>query len=210
MFANWKQIQTAAVESDQLGYWGFVLPDHYMWGPERGGDSTFETWTALTYLAAKTEKIRLGTLVTPIPFRPPGILAKEISTLDLLSSGRTILGVGAGWSQPEFEGYSEWNSPKVRVDKTLEGLELILKLWTSNGKVNHQGKYYTAKDAVLDPKPLQKPHPLLLFGGAGRRMLGMAGRYADICCIPPWAGSDFGRAKEVRGVRHGLPHDHSE
>src|SRR5947209_18641866 len=95
MFANWKQIQTAAVESDQLGYWGFVLPDHYMWGPQRGGDSTFETWTALTYLVAKTEKIRLGTLVTPIPFRPPGMLAKTVSTLDLLSNGRTILGVGA-------------------------------------------------------------------------------------------------------------------
>src|SRR6267378_6850876 len=68
MLANWKQIQIAAVESDQLGYWGFVLPDHYMWGADRGGNSTFESWTALTYLAAKTEKIRLGTLVTPIPF----------------------------------------------------------------------------------------------------------------------------------------------
>jgi alkanesulfonate monooxygenase SsuD/methylene tetrahydromethanopterin reductase-like flavin-dependent oxidoreductase (luciferase family) len=77
MFANWKQIEKAATESDQLGYWGFVLPDHYMWGPDRGGNSTIETWTALTYLAAKTEKIRLGTLVTPIPFRPPAMLAKN-------------------------------------------------------------------------------------------------------------------------------------
>jgi alkanesulfonate monooxygenase SsuD/methylene tetrahydromethanopterin reductase-like flavin-dependent oxidoreductase (luciferase family) len=79
MFANWKQVQTAAIEADQLGYWGFVLPDHYMWGADRGGDATFETWTALTYLAAKTEKIRLGTLVTPIPFRPPGMLAKTVT-----------------------------------------------------------------------------------------------------------------------------------
>ena len=122
MFANWTQIQKAAVEADQLGYWGFVLPDHYMWGQDRGGDSTFETWTALTYLAAKTEKIRLGTLVTPIPFRPPGMLAKTVSTLDLLSNGRTILGVGAGWSQTEFEGYSEWNSNKIRVDKDQGGV----------------------------------------------------------------------------------------
>src|SRR5207237_3432768 len=99
MFANWNQIQKVAIEADQLGYWGFVLPDHYMWGSERGGDSTFETWTVLTYLAAKTEKIRLGTLVTPIPSRPPGMLAKTVSTLDILSNGRTILGVGAGWSQ---------------------------------------------------------------------------------------------------------------
>jgi alkanesulfonate monooxygenase SsuD/methylene tetrahydromethanopterin reductase-like flavin-dependent oxidoreductase (luciferase family) len=125
------------------------------------------------------------------------MLAKEISTLDVLSDGRTILGVGAGWSQAEFEGYGEWSAPKARVDKTLEGLELILKLWTSEGKVTHKGRYYTAKDAVLEPKPVQKPHPPLLFGGAGKRMLEMAGRYADICCIPPWQGLDSRIAKEV-------------
>jgi len=195
-FPNWKQIQTAAVESDQLGYWGFVLPDHYMWGPERGGDSTFETWTALTYLAAKTEKIRLGTLVTPIPFRPPGMLAKTVSTLDLLSNGRTILGVGAGWSQTEFEGYSEWNSNKIRVDKTREGVDLILKLWTQE-KVDFKGKFYHAKGAVLDPKPLQKPHPPLLFAGIGPRMLRTAGEYADICMIPAFPNVDNAKSRKI-------------
>jgi len=182
IFANWKQIQTAAIESDQLGYWGFVLPDHYMWGRDRGGDSTVETWTALTYLAAKTEKIRLGTLVTPIPFRPPGMLAKTVSTLDLLSNGRTILGVGAGWSRTEFEGYSKWNSNKIRVDKTREGLDLILKLWTQE-KVDFKGKFYHANGAFLEPKPVQKPHPPLLFGGIGPRMLRTAGEYGDICML---------------------------
>ena len=67
-----------------------------MWGKDRGGDFTLETWTTLSYLAGKTKKIKFGTLVTPIPFRPPGILAKQISTLDLISGGRTILGVGHG------------------------------------------------------------------------------------------------------------------
>ena len=196
MFANWKQVQTVAVEADQLGYWGFVLPDHYMWGSDRGGDSTFETWTALTYLAAKTEKIRLGTLVTPIPFRPPGMLAKTVSTLDLLSNGRTILGVGAGWSQTEFEGYSEWNSNKIRVDKTREGLDLILKLWTQD-KVDFKGKFYQAKGAVLDPKPAQKPHPPLLFAGIGPRMLRMAGELADICMIPGFPGIDNPKSRKI-------------
>ncbi len=70
----------------------------------------------------------LGTLVTPIPFRPPGILAKMVATLDAISSGRAILGVGAGWSQTEFQGYSEWNDAKTRVDKTERGVQLILKL----------------------------------------------------------------------------------
>ncbi len=167
-----------------------------MWGENRGGDSTLETWTALTYLAARTEKVKLGTLVTPIPFRQPGMLAKSVSTLDLLSSGRTILGVGAGWSQTEFEGYSTWDDPKTRVDKTSEGVQLIIRLWQEK-RVDHVGKYYHAKGAVLDPKPLQKPHPPLLFGGVGDRMLRMAGRYGDICFIAPWTQIPFGKAKEI-------------
>ncbi len=145
-------------------------------------NSTLETWITLSYLAGKTEQIRLGTLVTPVPFRPPGILAKMVSTLDILSKGRIVFGVGAGWSQPEFEGYSEWNSPKIRVDKTEEGLKLMIKLWTQK-EVTFKGEFYQAKAAVLDPKPVQKPYPQLLFGGRGDRMLKLAGRYADICYI---------------------------
>jgi len=193
---SWKLIEQAVPLADKLGFWGAVLPDHYMWGENRGGDSTLETWISLSYLAARTEKIKLGTLVTPIPFRPPGILAKNVSTLDLLSSGRTILGVGAGWSQTEFEGYSAWDDPKTRVDKTEEGVKLILKLWQEK-RVDHSGKYYQAKGAVLEPKPVQKPHPPLLFGGVGLRMLKMAGRYGDICFIAPWTQVPFGKAKEI-------------
>src|SRR5437773_11326064 len=107
------------------------------------------------------------------------MLAKIVSTLDLLSNGRTILGVGAGWSQTEFEGYSEWSSNKIRVDKTREGLDLILKLWTQE-KVDFKGKLYQAKGAVLDPKPVQKPHPPLLFSGIGHRMLRMTVEHAYI------------------------------
>ena len=193
---SWKLIDQAVPLADQLGFWGVVLPDHYMWGENRGGDSTLETWIALTYLAAKTERIKLGTLVTPIPFRPPGMLAKNVSTLDLLSSGRSVLGVVAGWSQTEFEGYSAWDDAKTRVDKTEEGVQLILKLWQDK-RVDHAGKYYRAKGAVLDPKPLQKPHPPLMFGGVGLRMLRMAGRYGDICFIAPWTQIPFGKAKEI-------------
>jgi alkanesulfonate monooxygenase SsuD/methylene tetrahydromethanopterin reductase-like flavin-dependent oxidoreductase (luciferase family) len=163
-------ITNAIVEADRLGFDGALMPDHYMWGEREWGrrlddNVTLETWTTLTYLAGKTEQIHLGTLVTPIPFRPPSMLAKMLSTLDILSRGRVVLGVGAGWSKEEFEGYSEWNEPKVRVDKTKEGLELMIKLWTQ------------------DPKPVQKPYPPLLFGGRGDRMLKLAGRYADICYI---------------------------
>ena len=186
---NWfKQlalIKEAFVEADSLGFDGALMQDHYMWGTRvnrTDANATLEAWVTLAYLAAKTESIRLGTIVTPIPFRPPSILAKMLSTLDILSNGRVILGVGAGWSQDEFEGYSEWNEPKVRVDKTKEGLELMIKLWTEN-EVTFDGKYYQARAAVLEPKPVQKPYPQLLFGGRGDRMLKLAGRYADICYI---------------------------
>jgi alkanesulfonate monooxygenase SsuD/methylene tetrahydromethanopterin reductase-like flavin-dependent oxidoreductase (luciferase family) len=196
-YNDWKIIEAAAPEADRSGFWGLVLPDHYMWGEGRGGDTTLETWTALTYVAAQTKNIHVGTLVTPIPFRPPGMLAKELSTLDIISGGRVLFGVGAGWSQTEFEGYSEWNDPKVRVDKTKEGLELILKLWSSPGKVDFEGKYYRSVGAVLDPKPVQSPHPPLLFGGASKRMLRMAGKYSDICLIPPWAPLGRVKAREL-------------
>lgn len=186
---NWfKQlalIKEAFVEADSLGFDGALMQDHYMWGTRvnrADANATLEAWVTLTYLAAKTENIRLGTIVTPIPFRPPSILAKMLSTLDILSNGRVILGVGAGWSQDEFEGYGEWNKPKVRVDKTKEGLELMIKLWTED-EVTFEGEYYRAKRAVLEPKPVQQPYPQLLFGGRGDRMLRLAGRYADICYV---------------------------
>lgn len=84
----------------------------------------------LTYLAAVTNHIRLGTLVTPIPLRPPRVSAKMVSTVDVLSKGRSFLSMGAGWSKEEFEAYSQWDAPKVRVEKVDEGVALIKKLWT--------------------------------------------------------------------------------
>ncbi|MHA2378563.1 MAG: LLM class flavin-dependent oxidoreductase [Candidatus Thorarchaeota archaeon] len=190
-YNNYELVEKGILEADRLDFDAALMPDHYMWG-EMGGmmhrpDSnvTMESWITLTYLAAKTKQIQLGTMVTPIPFRPPGMLAKMISTLDVLSNGRVIAGVGAGWSQVEFEGYSEWNKSRTRVDKTHEGLVLMLELWTKD-KVDFEGKFYKAKGAVLEPKPVQKPYPKLLFGSRGSRMLGLSGTYGDIIYIPPW------------------------
>ena len=192
LYPNVELIKSAIIEADGLGFDGALMPDHYMWGEMRGGHrmpngySTLETWVTLTYLAGQTESISLGTLVTPLPFRHPPMLAKMLSTLDVLSGGRVVLGVGAGWSQVEFEGYSEWGGDKNRVDRTVEALRLILRLWTED-EVTFKGKFYEVKGAVLDPKPVQKPYPRLLFGSTGDRMLRLTGRYADICFIPPWA-----------------------
>jgi len=206
---NWARdfssIRDAVVEADRMGFDGVLMPDHYMWGDVEwlgrlDRNATLDTWVTLTYFAAITERICLGTLVTPIPFRPPSMLAKMTSTLDVLSKGRVVVGVGAGWSQVEFEGYSRWDEPRVRVGKTKEGLELMIELWTQD-EVTFEGKYYRAKAAVLEPKPVQKPYPRLLFGGSGDRMLKLAGKYADICYIPLFRSSDSyeeGRAKVLK------------
>ena len=198
-YNGWSLTDQAVQLADKLGFWGAVIPDHYMWAEAYGQpqkDSTLESWIALTYLAAKTQNIKLGTIVTPIPFRPPAMLAKMVATMDVLSSGRAVLGVGAGWSQTEFEGYSTWDDPKTRVDKTREGVELILELW-QKPQVEFKGKYYHAKGAILDPKPVQKPHPPLMFGGVGTRMLRLAGQYSDICHIPPWVHVPMEKARST-------------
>ncbi len=199
LYANMETITEAVIEADRLGFQGALMPDHYMWGEMQGHKmpnaySTLETWITLTYLAGKTENISLGTLITPLPFRPPAMLAKMLSTLDVLSGGRVILGVGAGWSKDEFDGYSTWGEAKYRVDKTIEGLKLMVELWTQE-VVDFKGNFYEAKGAVLDPKPVQKPYPRLLFGSQGDRMLRLTGKYGNICFIPPWSGEQHASIK---------------
>ena len=200
LYDNVEHIAGAIIEADRLGLDGALMPDHYMWGPEIGHSiqnpyRTLENWTTLTYLAGKTQRIRLGTLVSPLPFRHPGVLAKRLSTLDVLTGGRVVLGVGAGWSRVEFEGYSEWLETGPRVDKTHEALDIILRLWNES-EVTQMGRHYSLEGAVLDPKPVQKPYPKLLFGSQGDRMLRLTGRYGNICFIPPWAGH---RSAEIMG-----------
>jgi alkanesulfonate monooxygenase SsuD/methylene tetrahydromethanopterin reductase-like flavin-dependent oxidoreductase (luciferase family) len=183
----------AIKEADTLGIDGFVYPDHYM-APE--SNETLEVWITLAYFAAQTTRIRLGTLVTPIPLRPPQLLAKMVATLDVLSKGRCFLGVGAGWRKEEFEGYGQWDEPRVRVEKVEEGVILIKKLWTEP-RVDFEGKYYRAKRAVLLPKPVQKPYPPLFFGGVGTKMMKLAGKYADVCFISEENPEKFLAAKDI-------------
>jgi probable F420-dependent oxidoreductase len=163
------------LEAERLGFDSILLWDHFMYSES---NEIFEAFSLLSFLASRTSTIRLGTCVTPLPFRPPGLLAKVVSTLDVLSQGRIILGVGAGWYQPEFEAYSQWDDSSTRVAKTKEALELLIKLWTEE-KVDYAGKYYSLKSASLEPKPIQKPHPPLWFGTRGRRMARLTAKYGN-------------------------------
>ena len=153
-----------AAKGEELGFDSFLVTDHFTKG-------SLDAWTFLPYLAGRTSKIRLGTCVTPIPFRPPGILAKMVATLDYLSNGRTILGAGIGWNKPEFDGFSKWLETADRIKATEEGLDLITRLWTEDQPVTFEGKFMHAIDAIVDPKPKQKPHPEIWFGSHGQRTL---------------------------------------
>ncbi len=174
-FLDYPTIIEIVQKAEEWGYDSIFLTDHYM---TPNYVETYAVLPFLSYLAAITSSMKLGTVVTPIPFRPPGILAKMVSTMDVLSSGRIILGVGAGWCQTEFEAYSQWDMDRTRVKKTLEGLRLILRLWNED-KVDFEGEYYHAKGAVIQPKPIQKPHPPIWFGTVGEYMLKLTARYGD-------------------------------
>lgn len=165
----------AVTEAERRGLEVFLVWDHYLLPY---GNETMEAYTLLSYLAGKTERIKLGTCVTPLPFRNPAMLAKVVSTLDTLSEGRFILGVGAGWHQPEFEAYSTWDEASVRVRKVREALKLMTELWVKK-EVDFEGEFYSTKGAILEPKPVQKPHPPLWFGTAGETMLHLAARYGS-------------------------------
>ena len=166
-------LRTVAEAADKHGIDVALIWDHYNlpWS-----NSTVDAWVALSYMASITENILLGTCVTPIPFRPPAQLAKIVSSLDNLSGGRVVLGVGAGWHRPEFEGYSRWRGDSERVSMTLEAVNLMTRLWTE-GKVTFKGKYYQTRSTVLEPKPVQKPYPQMWWGTTGKRMLNAAARY---------------------------------
>jgi alkanesulfonate monooxygenase SsuD/methylene tetrahydromethanopterin reductase-like flavin-dependent oxidoreductase (luciferase family) len=170
-------------ESESGGYDGIFIPDHYMITvPEHGPcQELLDAWSVLSYIAARTRSIKIGSCVSPIPRWIPSQLAKVISIVDLLSEGRVIAGFGAGIFPEEFINYSPYwrmDEPKIRAEKFLEGLKVIVKLWKEDS-VTFEGKYYKLSDAVLLPKPKQKPHPPLWSGGLGPNMQKIAAKYCD-------------------------------
>lgn len=164
-------------EAERLGYRRIFFTDHLM-NPYAGAsgfaEETVETWSLLAYLAAATEKIRLGTGVTPMALRPPGLLAKQVATVDRLSGGRIDLGIGTGWSEGSFGAIdTDFGDPASRKARLREGVDLILELWESPEPVDFDGAYYRTRGAVIGPKPAQRPHPPLWVGGWRRNMLSL-------------------------------------
>lgn len=131
-----------------------------------------EGWTTISSLIGVTNKIKLGTLVSGIIYRHPSILAKIGATFDVLSNGRLFMGIGAGWNEEEALAYgiaSTFPSVRERLDRLEEAIQIIRKIWTEEPTGTFVGKYYQIKNAYCNPKPIQRPSPPILVGGAGEK-----------------------------------------
>jgi len=149
-----------------------------------------ESMTLLSAIAALTKKIYVGTSVLSAPFRNPALLAKMATNIDIISNGRLILGIGAGWRKDEFEGYGfKWEDTATRLRRTIEAIEVIKKFWTME-VVNHDGEFYKMKGGQLWPKPIQKPRPKIWFGGVGYKAIELA-KYTDGWLAPPLNPEDL-------------------
>jgi|WetSurMetagenome_2_1015567.scaffolds.fasta_scaffold53530_2 F420-dependent oxidoreductase-like protein len=170
------QLKHVALECERLGYNSVWVDDHLMYGK----NPVLECWTTLAALASATTRIRLGTMVTSNGFRNPALLAKMAANVDVLSRGRLELGLGAGVQKQEHDAYGfSFPEPRVRAEKLAESIEVIKKLWAES-KASYKGRYYQLKDAFLEPKPIQKPHPPIIVGGCGEHYtLRVTARYAE-------------------------------
>ncbi len=168
-----------AQAADRHGFDGFFRSDHYLSGMGDGLPGPTDAWTTLAGLARETSRIRLGTLVTPVTFRHPSVLAIQVAQVDEMSGGRIELGLGAGWFQREHEAYGI-PFPAKRFDILEEQLEIVTGLWsTPNGDTySFAGAHYELVDAPALPKPVQQPVPIIIGGGGQRRTPELVARYA--------------------------------
>jgi probable F420-dependent oxidoreductase len=171
-----------ARRAEELGYATFLIRDHFV--PDFFGDQ-FAPFAALMAAADATTTLRVGTLVIDNDYRHPVVLAKEAATLDLLSDGRFELGLGAGWLRTEYDKSGiPFETAGVRIDRLAEAIHLLKALF-ADAPASISGAHYTLTDLAGYPKPLQRPHPPILLGGAGKRVLALAAREADIIHFLP-------------------------
>ena len=200
---TWNDVLSAWKEAEALGFdsaWNF---DHLMPIVGEQDGPCLESWTMLGALAAQTQRLRIGALVTGNSYRNPALLAKMATTVDHISNGRLNLGIGAGWFQPEYTAYGfPFYSAKERAERLGEALEVITNLWT----VDHPsftGQFYLLSHAPFAPAPIQKPHPPIIIGGQGKKwIMPLVARYADGWNVPIGVSP--------QGVKHRLDIIHQE
>lgn len=179
---RWDHVVGDARRAEEAGLDSVWLVDHLLGMPDTG--PVFEGWTALATLAGALERVRLGHLVTCAGFRNPGLLAKMATTIDHASGGRFELGLGAGWYEREYEAFGfTFGTAGDRRRRFGAYLEALLALFTGD-PVDYEGRGVSLRAARLNPVPVQRPHPPIVVGAGGRRMLELTGRFADTWNCP--------------------------
>lgn len=184
---HWDTTLAAARACEQAGLDSVWLADHFMFPDKAQPDRevpVFDCFVALGAIAAHTSRIRIGELVAGVPYRNPALLAKMLTTLDVIAHGRTIVGLGAAWHHEEFAAYG-WPFPPVRQRmEMLEEAVQIVDLMLTQRPATFSGKHYTVQAAYNDPMPVQKPRPPIMIGGSGEQVtLRLVAQYADFCNV---------------------------
>jgi F420-dependent oxidoreductase-like protein len=191
--------ETARV-AEQAGVATFTVMDHYFQMEHAGSadEPMLEAYTTLGYVAAQTEQMALGVLVSGVTYRHPGLLAKIVTTLDVLSSGRARLGIGASWYEREQRGLGVPVVPVAeRFERLEETLQICLQMWSDDNGPFH-GRHYQLAETLCVPAPISRPHPPILVGGGGeRKTLRLAARYADACNVFATSPPDVAHKLEV-------------
>jgi F420-dependent oxidoreductase-like protein len=179
---TWDQWLSLALACEEHGFEGLFRSDHYLSFDHPQERGAFDAWATLAALASITERIRLGTLVSPVGFRHPAELAKAVTTVDHASDGRAELGMGAGWFEREHRAFGfPFPSQSQRLDVLTEQVEIVHQLWNPDvDALDFEGRHYRLESCTSLPRPLQEPHPPLIVGGsAGPRSVALAARWAD-------------------------------
>ena len=187
-----------AVAAEDVGMTKLSVMDHVwqigMVGPPE--NDMLEAYTALGYLAARTSKIQLLAWVTAVVYREPGLLAKAVTTLDVLSEGRAWLGIGAAWNEPEALGLGlPFPSTKERFERLEEALQICLQMW-SDSDAPYQGAHYKLERTLNSPQSISRPHPPILIGGGGeKKTLRLVAQYAQACNL--FGNGEVGRKLDI-------------
>ena len=175
---SWEETKAAALELERLGFHSLWLNDH-VYGVPGPQLPILEAWTTLSAVAAITNRVELGTLVSPVGFRNPALFAKMVATLDNISNGRVIPGVGSGWFSMEFEAYGfEFPDLRQRLQQLDEACTLMKQMWTEPAPT-FAGRHFKTQSVFCEPKPVRRP-PILIGGGGEKVLLRIAAKHADI------------------------------
>ncbi|MFX1369519.1 MAG: TIGR03560 family F420-dependent LLM class oxidoreductase, partial [Promethearchaeota archaeon] len=195
---TYEEIVTLARAAEDAGFYSFTVSDHFFGNPESVEKQGHDAWTLLALLTPQTEYIRLGALVTSQSYRNPALVAKIAANLDNASNGRIDFGIGAGWKKSEYEAYGyPFPSAKTRVRQLREAIQIINLLWTED-RPSFEGEYYSIKETMFLPKPVQKPRVPIWVGNQKLKtpmMEEIVARYADGLNYDSETPEDFAEKK---------------